>query len=253
MKNLNAYDLPLRIFHWSFAFLFVVSFSIGKFVDDESLLYSYHMLSGILMGVLLVMRVFWGLLGSSTARFSSLPLSPPKLTGYFSSLLSSQTQSYLGHNPASSYAMVIMFMMTIGLLGTGLAMGITGREDPFEDIHELFAHGFLVIVVLHIAGVVFHQMRHRDGMILSMITGKKKSLAVEDEIKSNRPVMALIFVGIIILSGFILLRNFDSNTRYLSLMGTKVFLGEPEEEEHGRYKEKSKHQKNEHDNDNDDD
>ena len=40
----KAYDLPLRIFHWVFAALFMSSFTIGKFLDDDSAIYAYHAL-----------------------------------------------------------------------------------------------------------------------------------------------------------------------------------------------------------------
>lgn len=231
MKYFKAYDLPLRILHWSFATLFVSSFVIGKFVDDDSVLYSYHMLSGILMGIIIFFRIVWGLLGSKTSRLKELPLSPAKLKNYFTTLFSSNSPQYLGHNPASSYAMIIMFLITFALLVTGLAMGITGQEGPFEDIHELLAHGFLLVVIFHIGGGIFHQSRHKDGMILSMFTGKKKSLAVEDELKSNHSAVALVLIFLIGLSGFSLIKSFNPTTRYLTLMGTSVYLGEPDEEE----------------------
>lgn len=229
MKKLMAYDLPLRIFHWSFALLFTTSFCIGKFVDDDSLLYSYHMLSGLMMAILVSFRITWGIIGSKHSRFSSMPLAPRKLLHYLSSLFTSTSHKYLGHNPASSYAMLLMFLLTFSLLASGLGMVVTGNEDPFEDLHELFAHGFLVVVILHIIGVLLHHFRHKDGMISSMLNGRKRSLAEEDEIKSAHPLVAGLFVIIIGFSSFSLFVSFDKKTRYLSLMGTKIFLGEPEE------------------------
>ena len=53
MRTTFIYDLPTRIFHWLFAGLFLVSFTLAKTVDDESVLFSYHMLSGLLLGDLL--------------------------------------------------------------------------------------------------------------------------------------------------------------------------------------------------------
>lgn len=76
-----AYDLPTRIFHWCFALLFVFSFFIAKVIDDDSALYAYHMLSGILMSLLVILRVFWGFVGTRYARFSSFMLHPKDLIG----------------------------------------------------------------------------------------------------------------------------------------------------------------------------
>lgn len=47
MKAKRVYDLPTRVFHWLFATLFVVAFTIGNTVDDESLVFSYHMIAGL--------------------------------------------------------------------------------------------------------------------------------------------------------------------------------------------------------------
>ena len=47
MKKISVYDLPTRFFHWLFASLFIAAFAIAKTVDDESPLFSYHMLAGL--------------------------------------------------------------------------------------------------------------------------------------------------------------------------------------------------------------
>ncbi len=113
MKKIVVYDLPTRAFHFLFGFLFIFSFSIGKFVDDDSWLYAYHMLSGFLMAFLIVLRILWGFFGTKYARFKSFQLRPKKLVDYFSSIVSGKTKRELGHNPASSYAAIIMFIMPI--------------------------------------------------------------------------------------------------------------------------------------------
>lgn len=49
MKRELVYDLPTRIFHWMFAVLFLTAFVITKTVDDESAVFSYHMLAGLVL------------------------------------------------------------------------------------------------------------------------------------------------------------------------------------------------------------
>jgi cytochrome b len=228
METSKAYDLPVRIFHWAFAILFVLSFSIAKFIDDESILYIYHMLSGIMMVFLVILRVIWGFAGSSTSRFSSFRLNPIDLLSYITSLFSTHSKRYLGHNPASSYAAVLMMAFTIGIGLSGLMMSLSINKDFFEEIHELLAHGLLIVVIFHIAGVILHQARHQDGMIFSMLSGKKAKLNGENEIKSNHTVVALVFAVSIVVMGNYLLRNLDSNTGKLSLFGSQLQLGENE-------------------------
>ena len=69
MKKSLAYDLPLRIFHWLFALLFVTAFVMGKTVDDDSSLFSYHMMAGLSTGFILTLRIVWGFIGTVYSRF----------------------------------------------------------------------------------------------------------------------------------------------------------------------------------------
>ena len=228
MDYFKAYDLPLRIFHWSFAVLFVSSFSIAKLIDDDSALYAYHMLSGILMVSLVILRIIWGFVGQKTSKFSSFKLRPSELIHYMKSVVSTRSQRYLGHNPASSYVAILMFLSTLGIALTGLMMTLRINKHFFEEVHELFANGFLLLVLFHIAGVLLHQVKHNDGMIFSMLSGKKAKIEDEDEIKSNHPVVAMVFAFAIFFIASSLLRNFETKTGKLNVFGTHLQLGENE-------------------------
>ena len=147
MKKISVYDLPTRFFHWLFAFLFITAFAIAKTVDDESPLFSYHMLAGLTIAFLLVLRFVWGFIGTTYARFSSFKLNPIELIRYFKDAVVTKTKAYLGHNPASSYAAVIMFACAIGLAISGILMATGGENDSLEEVHELLANVFLITVL----------------------------------------------------------------------------------------------------------
>lgn len=228
MQKVNSYDFPLRIFHWLFAILFSTSFVIAKFIDDESILYAYHMISGILMLILIIMRVFWSFLGEKSSRLSSYKLNPRDLIQYMSSVVSGHSKRYLGHNPASSFAAILMFLFTIALVGTGFMMVLRVNKHFFEEVHEIVAHGFLIIVIIHIGGVIIHQLFHQDGMITSMITGHKKSIEGEDGIKSSRYFAGVVFIIFFLISGLYLNSQFNPQTGVLTLAGKSLQLGEAE-------------------------
>ena len=99
MRSTLIYDLPTRIFHWVFVSLFLTSFVIGKTVDDESVVFSYHMISGLLLGGLVLWRIFWGLFGSKHAQFTGFNLNPLHLKDYFFGILSGSKKRWSGHNP----------------------------------------------------------------------------------------------------------------------------------------------------------
>ena len=64
MKKTKVYDLPTRLFHWLFAGLFLSAFLIAKVIDDDSPSYSYHMLLGVILGMIVFLRIIWGFVGS---------------------------------------------------------------------------------------------------------------------------------------------------------------------------------------------
>jgi len=230
MKKISVYDLPARFFHWLFAFLFIAAFAIVKIVDDESPLFSYHMLAGLGIVFLLVLRIIWGFIGTTYARFSSFKLNPIELIRYFKDAVITKTKTYLGHNPASSYAAVIMFACAIGLAISGILMANGGENDSLEEIHELLANIFLISVIIHVVGIVFHHFKHRDSLWSSMLDGKKKTSSDASGIASTRPVVGLLFVIVFVSWLGYLITNYDSSTQTLNLQGTELRLGEAEHE-----------------------
>ncbi len=230
MRNQLVYDLPTRAFHWIFAGLFVSAFLVAKTVDDESAIFSYHMLAGLLLGATVLLRLVWGFVGSQNARFSSFALRPQELVDYFKGIFSGDKKKWGGHNPASSWATLLMFVFALGLGVTGYLMA-SGDKEAFEDIHELLANGFLVVVLMHVAGVVLHGFRHQDGLAFSMIDGNKVGVPAVSTIARSHAVVGAIFVILVVVMGGHLLRNFDQNARALSLFGSTLSLGENEEAE----------------------
>ncbi len=227
MRNQLVYDLPMRIFHYLFAGLFIAAFLIAKTVDDESAVFSYHMLAGLLLVFTVLLRILWGFFGTKYSKFTSFALRPKDLLAYFKGVLSGEKQKWAGHNPASSWATIIMFGLALGLGITGSLMA-NGQKETFEDIHELMANGFLVVVLLHIAGVFLHGLRHQDGIAMSIVDGAKKDLPAAEAISNSRPGIALFFVGLVLTFATYLVSNFNSQSQTLKLFGTTFQLGESE-------------------------
>jgi cytochrome b len=236
MKKQLIYDLPTRIFHWLFAGLFVTAFFIAKTIDDDSPAYSYHMLAGLLLSFTVVMRLVWGFIGTKYARFSSFALHPMDLIHYLNGIVRGEKRRWAGHNPASSWATIAMLILALGLALTGSLMA-NGQKESLEEIHELLANGFLMIVLLHVAGVVLHALRHRDGITFVMMDGQKTELDTKDSVSSSRPLTALLFVALVASFSIYLLKNYDAQNQSLQFFGSTLQLGESGEhkvnESHG--------------------
>lgn len=230
MKKTSVYDWPTRLFHWLFAFLFLAAFIIAETVDDDSSLFSYHMLAGLTIVFLIILRIVWGFIGSTYARFSSFKLKPAELFQYVKNVIMAKTKRYLGHNPASSYAALIMFISAIGLTVTGVLMTSGSETDFYEETHEILANVFLVAVIAHLVGIVSHHLKHRDALWSSMMDGKKKALPDKVGITNMKPVAGILFIIVTLLWFGYLGAQYDRNTQTLDLFGTELTLGEEEHE-----------------------
>jgi cytochrome b len=230
MRNRLFFDIPVRVFHWIFAGLFITAFLIAKTVDDESPAFSYHMLAGILLAGVVTLRILWGLIGGESARFSSFALRPGDLADYLSGIFKGSKRKWEGRNPASSWAALAMMTLALGLAATGIMM-TNGSKETFEDLHELLSHAFLVVVLLHVAGVILHGLRHRDGIAFSMVDGRKAGISGGASAARSYPIAALVFILLFLSFAGYLANRFDSSSGTLRIMGTSFQLGESEEDE----------------------
>lgn len=240
--NVQVYDWPVRIFHWVFAGLFIAAFFIAKVFDDDSTQYPYHMMLGFTLAIAVLLRILWGIFGTRYARFTSFELNLRELLSYMKSLVSSPGKIFTGHNPASSWAAVVMMLCALGLAASGYLMVTTDKED-WEDIHELFANAFVITAIAHVAGVIYHTIRHKDPVGLSMIHGKKKLAETEAAhgIQKNFLIVGIVFVLLTGGFGLHLFRNYNSETMVLTLLDKTYQLGKVEKTEQGEQSEQDEH------------
>ena len=62
----RVWDLPTRLWHWTMVLLFLVSWRTA-----EVGLIDLHKISGGAVLALVLFRIYWGVFGSATSRFSS--------------------------------------------------------------------------------------------------------------------------------------------------------------------------------------
>ena len=73
----RVWDLPTRIAHWLLAAL--IAFSWWSVKNHHT---DWHIWSGIAILTLLIFRLLWGFVGSSTARFSGFVRGPRAVLDY---------------------------------------------------------------------------------------------------------------------------------------------------------------------------
>lgn len=228
-KHLHlVYDLPTRVFHWAFAGLFLTGFLIAKLIDSESPWFNYHSLAGLTLGFLVLLRVVWGFTGTKHARFSGFALNPKDLVGYFKGILLNDKRRWAGHNPASSWAGLSMMCLALGLAITGYLMTSGAGKEDFEDLHELLANAFIIVVGFHILGIAVHTLRHREMIGLSMIDGKKVAISAEQTIPSARSATGVLMIALLVAFALYLNVNFNRQTGVLRFLGATLQLSDNE-------------------------
>lgn len=163
-----VWDLGVRLFHWSL----VTMVTLTYLFDEPRKL---HRSLGYVVIGLISFRLIWGLIGTRHARFADFVPGPRRLLTYLRDMLRGREDRYLGHNPAGA-AMILTLLATLFAVGaTGYMMGMDAYfgQDWVEHTHKALVNGLLALIALHIGGVIFSSWRHRENLVVSMITGQK--------------------------------------------------------------------------------
>jgi cytochrome b len=171
VQTVRVWDVFVRVFHWSLVTLFVAAFVTGDKSED------LHIAIGYAIAVLAAARILWGFVGSRHARFSDFVRSPAENLDYFRKAVRGRAPRFLGHNPAGG----LMTLALLGMIGAIATTGYLMTTDAFwgselmEELHEGLVYATLGLIGLHVAGVLVASFEHRENLIKSMITGRKRA------------------------------------------------------------------------------
>lgn len=194
----RLWDPVVRLTHWGIA----CAVLLNALVTEGGSL--GHVTLGWLGMALLVLRLIWGGLGPSEARFSAFPPNPSAALRHLAALAAGHPREHPSHNPAGAlmayafWATLVAVILT-GLLMTGGATPMqvardkasvasgdwsalikkddlseadeTGLRHTAEEIHELAANLLLLLAVLHVAGVIVESRALRRNLVSPMLFG----------------------------------------------------------------------------------
>jgi len=227
MQRVLVWDLVVRVFHIVVVVGFSFAYVVAKFIGEDSNLFPFHMMVGLMLACAVLLRVLWGLTGTKWARLSTLLHGPKAHLDYAKSILTKAGKNYIGHNPASSMAIIAVFGLLLTIATTGYLMS-QGYEG-LKDIHEICANILAFVAIGHICGVLLHTAVHRDGIIPSMLHGKKEGNP-DDAISNAAPVWAIVFAAVLFVFVGGLVANYRPQGRTTSwpVFGGTIHLGEGE-------------------------
>jgi len=181
MTRLKIWDLPTRLFHWALVVLVGLAWwSVS--VRELGL----HRIFGSLIAGLIAFRLWWGLFGGSTARFGAFLKGPGAVAAYARGLFS-PAEPAAGHNPMGGWSVAALLTLLLAIVGFGLfAVDVDGLESgPFSNLvsfevgrtashlHDLAFDALKLLVLVHLAAIVFYTVVKREGLIRAMVDGKK--------------------------------------------------------------------------------
>jgi cytochrome b len=171
----GLWDLPTRVVHWLLAALIAFSWWSVKSHHID-----WHIWSGLAILTLLLFRLQWGFLGSSTARFANFVRGPTHVLRYVRG-----EWRGIGHTPLGALSVVALFAATAVQVGLGLISqdpdglyagplaGLVSSDtsDKARDIHELWFNVVLGLIILHVAAIISYRLIRGRKLTRPMITG----------------------------------------------------------------------------------
>lgn len=179
---MKVWDGLVRLLHWTLvaavATAWLSTLGLG-FVR-------WHEPAGYVALATVAIRLVWGFTGSRFAKFSEFVCGAGSVLRYVRQLRANKEPRYIGHNPLGGW-------MVVALLACVASLGLTGwlyTTDAFwgeawlDRLHYVLAWTLLGLIALHLTGVMFTSVRHRENLVPAMFTGRKKHLSPTENLDS---------------------------------------------------------------------
>ena len=200
----HRWDPVVKLTHWST----VIAIVVNALITEEGS--SGHVWIGYALAAVLSLRLLWGVIGPREARFTSFPPSPRRALRHLGDIANGRATHHASHNPLGAL-MVYAIWTTLGIIiASGIAMaGIPiapdadpaaapsamastiqasdearnedteehergeAEEGPLGEVHEIAVNLLYVLILLHIAGVLFETRRSGRHIAMAMLPGRR--------------------------------------------------------------------------------
>jgi cytochrome b len=201
----RVWDLPTRIFHWALVAA-VIGLVISANVGGNAMV--WHFRFGYTVFSLLLFRIVWGFIGGHYSRFGTFIFAPSSIMAYLQGR--GEPEHGVGHNPLGAGSVFAL----LGFLMLQVASGLFSDDEiAFAGPLTKFASAarvglatwyhkevgkvvLIVLVLLHVAAIVFYLRKKRENLITPMLVGDKElgfaAPASRDDAKT-RSVAAVVF------------------------------------------------------------
>jgi cytochrome b len=178
-----------------------------------------HRLLGFIATGLILFRILWGVIGSSTARFTGFLKGPRAIAAYLGDLARGRMDKVVvGHNPLGGWS--VAAMLTLLAVDAGLGLFATNEDadqpGPFDKYltfdqgsavtqwHHWVFNALVALICLHLAAIVFYAVVKRDNLVGPMLTGSKSTTA-EAEAMTGAPLWRFLAAAVIAAAAAVLI------------------------------------------------
>lgn len=180
--------MPVRLVHWLLAGL--IGFSWWSVHNHHT---DWHIWSGIAILTLLLFRLMWGFVGSSTARFANFVRGPRHVLRHLRG-----DWRGTGHSPLGALGVLALLLDTAIQVGLGLFnededglfagplanLVSPDTSDKIRAIHEFNFNILIGLIGLHIAAIIYYRLVRGKKLTKPMITGRA---AIDPRAEAMRP------------------------------------------------------------------
>lgn len=205
MYTVRVWDLPTRLFHWSLV-LCVLGLIITGNVGGNAMV--WHGRLGYAVLTLLLFRLAWGVVGGHWSRFASFLYAPSSIVSYLRGR--GLAEHSVGHNPMGALSvfallLVLLAQVTSGLFSddeiafTGPLVSLVSGDLVSQATGYHKAVGkliLIVLVVLHLAAMVFYKLVRKQDLVRPMIGGDKQ---VATPVPASRDSTATRLLALVLL------------------------------------------------------
>ena len=182
LEKTYMWDPVVRVLHWALVISFIFTWGMGKFGPD---IMTLHFYGGYTVGVIVVLRVMWGIFGWRTAKFSHFVKGPRAIFAYARKLPSSTPSRSFGHNPVGALFVVGVLLLCALQVLSGLfadpedfinfgplshLVDISTAQNALA-MHEPLSNALFVLALAHIGAVIYYRARKGENLVKPMITG----------------------------------------------------------------------------------
>ena len=204
VSRIRVWDVPVRLFHWTLVILMAVSYFSGRAGGDWM---KFHFWSGYAILTLLLFRIAWGFVGSTTARFSDFVKGPSAAFRHIAEMVGTGRPREAGHNPLGGAMVVVLIFAVLAQVLAGLFSADTDTgmvngpltslvADQWVDkataFHKYWINVLLILVALHVLAAIVYLAWKRQNLIGAMIHGHKP---LDDVVAPGMPAPRLYFAS----------------------------------------------------------